>query len=220
MRYLPLAVVSAALLLWGVLVVPHLPTGPAARTVANLAAVGVLLALTRLRRTELGLTRDRWGSGLRWGALVLGVVGAGYLVALLVPPVHALLDAAAGRETTAELLLRLLVFIPLGTVLAEELAFRGVLLGLALRHLPVRWAVVWTSAVFGLWHLSTARTPDAAVDGVLPTVLAVAGTVAATAAAGAFFAWLRLRSGSLIAPVAAHLATNVLGLVTVTVASA
>ncbi|SCX57169.1 CAAX protease self-immunity [Klenkia marina] len=218
MRFLPLTVVSGALLLWGVLVVPLLPEGPGARTAANLLAVAALLALTRLPRAELGLARGHVRPGLRWGGLVLAVVGTGYLVALAVPPVHALLDAAAELGTTAELLLRLLVFIPLGTVLAEELAFRGVLLGMALRRLPVRWAVVWCSVVFGLWHVSTARTPDA-VDGAPATTLAVLGTVVATAVAGALFAWLRLRSGSLLAPVAAHLATNVLGLVAVAVAA-
>jgi uncharacterized protein len=34
----------------------------------------------------------------------------------------------------------------------------------------------------------------------------------ATAAAGVLFAWLRLRSGSLLAPVLLHLATNSVGL--------
>jgi len=217
-RFLPLALTSVALLVWGVLVVPRLPPAPGVRTTANLLAVAVLLAATRPSRTELGLRRERAASGLRWGGLVLGVVGAAYVVALLVPPLHELLDDAAGTETTAELLLRVLVFIPLGTVLAEELAFRGVLLGLALRVLgPVRAALV-TSVVFGLWHLATARTPDAAVQDPLLSAVAVLGVVAATAGAGVVFAFLRLRSGSLLAPVAAHLATNVLGLVAVAIA--
>lgn len=217
-RGLPLLSTALALLVWGVLVVPLLPPAPGVRTVANLLAVAVLVAATRLSRAELGLTRDRAGAGLRWGGVVLGAVGAGYLVALLVPPLHELLDDAAGTDTTAELLLRVLVFIPLGTVLAEELAFRGVLLGLARRVLPTRWAVVATSVVFGLWHLATARTPDAAVSDPLPAALAVLGVVVATTAAGVLFALLRVRSGSLLAPVAAHLATNVLGLVAVAVA--
>ena len=38
------------------------------------------------------------------------------------------------------------------------------------------------------------------------------GAVAATFAAGLAFAWLRLRSRSLLAPVLAHAATNGLGL--------
>jgi membrane protease YdiL (CAAX protease family) len=37
---------------------------------------------------------------------------------------------------------------------------------------------------------------------------AVVGTVAATTTAGVAFAWLRLRSGSLLAPILAHIATN------------
>ena len=34
------------------------------------------------------------------------------------------------------------------------------------------------------------------------------GTIAVTTVAGVLFAWLRLRSGSLVAPILAHIATN------------
>jgi uncharacterized protein len=43
-------------------------------------------------------------------------------------------------------------------------------------------------------------------------VLLVLGAVAVTFAAGLAFCWLRLKSGSLIAPVMAHAATNGLAL--------
>ena len=43
-------------------------------------------------------------------------------------------------------------------------------------------------------------------------LLVVAGAVGVTFVAGLLFAWLRLRSGSLLAPVLAHVATNGLGL--------
>lgn len=36
----------------------------------------------------------------------------------------------------------------------------------------------------------------------------MAGNVLATAVAGAVFSWLRIRSGSLLAPALAHLGTN------------
>jgi membrane protease YdiL (CAAX protease family) len=39
-------------------------------------------------------------------------------------------------------------------------------------------------------------------------VAAVVGTVIATTAAGAAFGWLRYGSKSLVAPIAAHIATN------------
>jgi uncharacterized protein len=43
-------------------------------------------------------------------------------------------------------------------------------------------------------------------------VLLVLGAVVVTSAGGMVFCWLRLRSGSLIAPVLAHVATNGLAL--------
>ena len=42
----------------------------------------------------------------------------------------------------------------------------------------------------------------------------VLGAVAATFLAGLVFSWLRLRAGSLVAPVIAHVATNGVALVT------
>ena len=43
--------------------------------------------------------------------------------------------------------------IPLETALAEEIIFRGVLLGLGLRTRPRLGAVVSSSIWFGLWHV-------------------------------------------------------------------
>ena len=61
--------------------------------------------------------------------------------------------------------------------------------------------------LFGLWHLPPALR-DASDKGAAGAVGVVVGTIAVTTVAGAAFAWLRLRSGSLVAPMMAHLATN------------
>jgi len=45
------------------------------------------------------------------------------------------------------------------------------------------------------------------------TALRVLGTVLLTALAGAVFCWLRIRSGSLLAPIMAHWAINSVGTV-------
>ena len=97
------------------------------------------------------------------------------------------------------MLWRALVVIPLATVVMEELAFRGVLLGLLRRIVDDRRALLAAAALFGLWHI-----PGTLDDG--PG--AVIGTVLATAVAGIVFGWLRLGSDSLVAPVLAHVATN------------
>jgi uncharacterized protein len=50
------------------------------------------------------------------------------------------------------------IVVPLGTVLLEEVAFRGVLLGLVNRHRGAAWASITSSVLFGLWHIRAAGT--------------------------------------------------------------
>jgi membrane protease YdiL (CAAX protease family) len=50
-------------------------------------------------------------------------------------------------------LLTAFIVVPLGTVLLEEVAFRGVLLGLVRRHRSATWASITSSVLFGLWHI-------------------------------------------------------------------
>ena len=75
---------------------------------------------------------------------------------------------------------------------------------------------VGSSLLFGIWHILPAHdahtanrrpvTDDAVRFASAPTVLA---TVAATTAAGCGLAWLRLRSGSVLAPTVVHAAVNI-----------
>jgi uncharacterized protein len=114
---------------------------------------------------------------------------------------------------------RALVTVPLGVVLLEEVAFRGVLWGLLEVERGPTWATAGSALLFGLWHVLPA------VDGVrararegMPVargalVREVAGTVVFTALAGIVFATLRHESGSLVAPFLLHWATNGLGVV-------
>jgi membrane protease YdiL (CAAX protease family) len=107
-----------------------------------------------------------------------------------------------------DMLWRALVVIPVGTVVLEELAFRGVLLGLLQRITTTARAVAVSSVLFGLWHVPGVVSGRAADDSVAVVAAVALGTVAATTIAGALFTWLRLRSGSLVAPVLAHIGTN------------
>jgi len=115
----------------------------------------------------------------------------------------------------------MLVVIPLGTVIPEEFAFRGVLFGL-LRRRSGRWtATVLSSVLFGFWHVAPALgggSANQAVDeavggGPLGVLVRVAGTMLFTAAAGVVFCELRVRSGSLLAPMLAHWSVNGLGVI-------
>ncbi len=64
------------------------------------------------------------------------------------------LDADVVNANTGRALYDMLVRIPLGTALAEELLFRGALLGLFMRRHRAGTAVALSSALFGLWHVS------------------------------------------------------------------
>ena len=109
----------------------------------------------------------------------------------------------------------LAVRIPLATAFAEEVAFRGALLGLIQRRRSPAAAVGWTSLLFGVSHaLPTLKHYDGnpasglVADPRQGRRMAVLGTMLSTAGAGCLFAWLRLRSRSLLAPILGHAAGN------------
>ncbi|WP_448608883.1 CPBP family intramembrane glutamic endopeptidase [Geodermatophilus sp. URMC 60] len=203
---------------WNNLVVHRLPGRPGSYVVVNVAAAAVLLTAARaggLSWAELGLDRRRLAAGARWGGACAAVVAAGYGTALSVPVLRPLLgDARVAGLDGGELAGQALVRIPLGTVLWEEVAFRGVLLATMGRLLSRRGATGVSAALFGLWHVRPTLGALAANDlagGPLARTGAVLVACLGTAAAGLLFAELRLRSGSLLAPALLHLATNSLG---------
>ncbi|MEU2395719.1 CPBP family intramembrane glutamic endopeptidase [Streptomyces sp. NPDC007369] len=143
-----------------------------------------------------------------------------YLMALALPFTReAFQDERAAGLPPGELVYRVLVRVPLGTVLLEEVAFRGVLWAMVRRRWGHVWATVSSSVLFGLWHVQPSRgltRANAAAQAVfgagqVGVALSVAAAVVGTALAGAVFCELRRRSGSLIPPVALHCALNSLG---------
>jgi len=187
---------------------------PAANVLAAAGLLGAAVA-SGLTVSELGLGRDRVRAGLRLGAGAAAPVVAAYGVGLLVPAARPLLDdqRVAGLDGR-QLAYQVLVRIPAGTVVWEEIAFRGVLQASLRRVLPEPWAGFVGASVFGLWHIRP-TAGALAVNGLAPgrpaRILAVTGVVAGTAGAGALLSVLRERSGSLVAPVLLHLAANCTG---------
>jgi membrane protease YdiL (CAAX protease family) len=192
----------------------HLVTGP-------LAAIGLLLVArsSGLSWAELGLGRAALVRGAWYAAGSAALVAVAYIVAVGFPATRGAFRDTRYQVGAGSAVRTALVTIPLGTVVFEEVAFRGVLWGLLARDHGTAWATGVSSVLFGLWHvlpaLDLARTntalrsgPDRAGRRVLLTVL---GTVAFTTVAGVVFAELRRRSGSLLAPVGLHWATNGLG---------
>lgn len=224
-RLLGLGVLSLGVLCWNNLVgllaqdvhdVIYVPT--------NLAFLGLAAALVvpraRLDREQAGLARGR----LRGSAAV------GLLVGLLVPvPVFLMLalpEAAEEAPTNprleeigaGEFAYQVAVRIPLGTALFEEGLFRGVLYGTFLRAGGHGAAMLWSSGLFGLWHVRPTyellRENERFADGA-PLVGGIVGGVAATFVGGLLFAWMRRKTGHVAGCVTAHALINSLSAVAV-----
>ena len=181
------------------------------------AVVAMVAATTRVSASDLGLAGSSAPRGLRIGAAGALLVTATVAAAAAFPPARPLFeDQRVAGVDGVELAYQALVRIPLGTVVLEEFAFRGALLAVLARHCSTAVSVAVSSALFGLWHirptLSALETNDLATD-AMARVAAVGGAVAFTALAGVVFCALRLASGSLLAPMAVHTATNTVSLV-------
>lgn len=216
--YVDLAVVVAVLVCTNL--IAHFTTVWASIAAVPIAA-GVLLGLGRGRGlgwAELGLSPRHWRPGSLYAlaavALVLTVVAVGVAV-----PFTRQFFLSNRYATVSGALIASMIIIPLQTVIPEELAFRGVLHGTLERVWGARGVFAAGSVLFGLWHiasslgLTSGNRGLAGVlgGGVVGQVLGIAGAVAATAAAGVAFTWLRRRSGSLLAPIALHWSLNGVG---------
>lgn len=169
---------------------------PTAWRVALQAGVGGLLVA--VTRTGLGLRPPRLGKGLRTGAAAGAAAATVIAATTWLPPVRA---SMAAHEVPSSVPGWLVVRIPVGTVWAEEAAFRAALATAASGGFGQSGGRVLQAIAFGLFHIADARSTG---EPVLPTVLV-------TGVAGWVFGWLAERSGSLVAPMLAHLAINEAG---------
>lgn len=183
---------AAVLVSWS-LVAPRLPSRW--HPVGHAAFGAALAALTR---APVGFRHP--GSGLRFGLGVAAPVVLGVAAATAVPRVR---QEMAERDLPDGALQWLLLGIPLGTVWSEEAAFRGALGTVAADAFGTTGGRFVQAAAFGLSHIADARSTG---EPIVPTVLV-------TGLAGWVFGWLYERSGSLIAPMLAHLAINEAGAV-------
>lgn len=143
----------------------------------------------------LGLRPPQLWSGLRNGALAAGVVATVVAALTAVPRVR----TGMGERRLPDKPVRWLTLeIPVATAWTEEMLFRGLLQTVAVRAFGPTVGPLVQATAFGLWHIPDARRVG---DPVL-------GTVLATGVAGWVFGWLAQRSGSVLAPVLAHMAFN------------
>jgi uncharacterized protein len=175
------------------------------------------LALLTIGTTTMGL--DAGELGLEGDHLSGALTGLALAAALSIP----LLLLARSRRTARVvaddrvaglygrgLAYQVLVRIPLGTAVLEEMAFRGLLFG-AMAHRGEVAAAVTSSVVFGLWHVTPthnlilANRPDVSQRAVAAGIY---GAVLFTTLAGLALTYLRIRTGTLAAPLALHAALN------------
>src|SRR6201996_4641013 len=173
-------------------------TVPHASLAVGPVCAAVLLALARLAGlswAELGLGPGTWRRGLAWAAAAIGIVALVLAAGAALPLTREAFRDSRYHLDWAQALLTAFILIPVGTVLLEEVAFRGVLWGLLRRlHGPVTATAV-SSALFGLWHILPSlglAGDNEAIGGAVGTgrsaqVVTVAGTVAFTAASGVVF---------------------------------
>jgi membrane protease YdiL (CAAX protease family) len=201
------------------LAVHRLLPAPADAALNLVTAVGLTGFARRAgcSRSDLGIDPKDAANGLRAGLGAAAVaVGAVTLGAALPATRRFFGDRRVSGVGRAEAAYHMAVRIPLATALAEELQFRGALLALLRRRRSPAAAVLWTSLLFGAWHVLPTidhyqgnPVSDLTVDLGRGRRLTVLATTLSTATAGGAFAWLRLRSRSVLAPTLAHAAVNV-----------
>lgn len=182
------------------------------------AAAGVLYIGTRLGLTnaDLGIERSRARTGFLVGAAVAVLVVILIGVVVVMPVARPIFDDARVIDVgVAGAMYEMLLRIPVGTALFEEVLFRGLLLGWFMRLTSQARAVAASSLLFGLWHvLPTLAALDLYQAGVIRdagsvgTAFAVVAGVALTAAFGIAMCGLRIGARSLAAPVTVHAVVN------------
>jgi membrane protease YdiL (CAAX protease family) len=184
--------------------------------------VATTLVLLTVGLTVMGLDPEELG--LEGGHLTGALTGLAGAIALATPllllsqsrrAARVLADERVAGLAGAEIAFQVLVRIPLGTALLEEMAFRGILFGAMAHHGTVA-AVVTSAVVFGLWHVTPTHNLILAnrADVSQPAVAAtICGAVLCTTLAGVALAYLRIRWGTLAAPFALHATLNSLATV-------
>jgi membrane protease YdiL (CAAX protease family) len=98
-----------------------------------------------------------WHRPVGVGLLLAGATAGIFALGMALPATrNAFLDSRAAEWGIGGMLYQVLVRIPLGTVVLEEVAFRGVLPALMGGSPAIRWRwlpVLGASACFGLWHI-------------------------------------------------------------------
>ena len=164
----------------------------------------LLWYLQRLSRVEIGIV---WGPWRDYAVAILYPLVVIALVVLIASLSGAVaLGKADWSKALGTFLTELLVSIPLAIV-TEEGIFRGWLWASLLRAGVAPLSVlVWTSAAFAAWHISTALLPTA----FRPPLVQVPVYIVNAGVIGFVWAQMRRRSGSIVVTSVSHSLWNAL----------
>ena len=199
-----------------------LPGGSPQFVIAGAALVAVSLLAARalgLNASALGLTPGGVLRGIGIGVLAGGAVAVLAVAATRLAPLIVGVPLVYGPlvgVTGDRLALHIALFLPLGAVIPEEVAFRGTLLAGLHRQMGLRAAIVASALTFALWHgfVAIATVADSTL-GQTPGwwVLGIAGAMVVLFFGGAIMAILRTITGTLATSIAAHWVFNAVILV-------
>ncbi len=171
---------------------------------------------------HVGLAFRQWHRPVGVGLLLVATTGLALAIGMILPGTRdAFLDRRVAGTSVWMMLFQVLIRIPLGTVLLEEIAFRGVLPTLFGRNPAVGWKwkpVLASSFLFGLWHVlpsSALTTGNSAVAEMLggSAILTALLAVASTMVVGVLLCLATYVGRGLKASMLVHWATNSLGFV-------
>ncbi len=175
-------------------------------------ALYFLYKFSRLNLDDIGLSRIS-RRALVWSATIFGIIFTFFSAIYLLTP-DVFMDSRYDQSFISTVF-SMFIILPITIVLLEELAFRGILLGYLLKNFSKYWALLISSAAFGLWHIPSSL--HVGIDSFLfinhpPQIAISLVIVLVTSAAGYVFSILRLKTGSLFTSVIAHWSLNALGM--------
>ncbi len=183
---------------------------------ANLAFTGIVYLgarrLLRLSNSNIGFRSDTLKTGASRGLLVglaiVLLISAGIYFLGLIDRLS--LSYEANPANITDLLFRILVRIPLGTAITEEVLFRGILIALLISYgFGNVKCIIISSIVFGLWHLGLALKVAPSIQLFSSTWLTTAmSTVGMGLIGGVVFGIMRFWTKSLVAPILVHWLIN------------
>ena len=185
--------------------------------------VGIAARADGQRARTMGLTRKALPAGFKLGGLFsLGLIAI-YAIGLIIPWTRDLFLDERADIPLAEMAYKVLIEVPLGTVLLEEVAFRGVLPAMFRSRLKQGpraglTADAMAAGLFGLWHILPSwnvNDVNPLFRDILPDAVGqaagIVGGVLLTAVAGMGLSWMRNRSDSVLAPAMLHSTSNGVG---------